>query len=316
MKKFSLPVIFLVVASLLLAACASETEEPATGSVPPESSSFIAEARLLPVNTMDQSFGIPGQVAEVLVADGENVTTGQVLARLASSPDLDLALARAEQEALAAQIALDELQASAQVNLTQAELAVLAAQDQVDAAQEALDTENTAQNRANLDAAEALLQQAETAQAELEANDGIDPDLLAAAQARQVTAEAALASAQAAIQALDLKATIAGTVVDLAIQPGQRVSAGQPLITLADYSAWVVKTDNLTEYEVLDITVGDTVQVVFDSMPEKTFPGEITRVNARFEEKRGEITYTVTVALSQADPALRWGMTTIVQFAP
>jgi hypothetical protein len=42
--------------------------------------------------------------------------------------------------------------------------------------------------------------------------------------------------------------------------------------------------------------------------------GEVTSINDRYEEKRGDITYTVTVLLKESDPLLRWGMTAAVRF--
>ena len=85
---------------------------------------------------------------------------------------------------------------------------------------------------------------------------------------------------------------------------------------MADYSTWVVKTDNLTETDVVNLAVGQKVEVVLDALPEVTLSGEVTHINARFEEKRGDITYTVTILLSQTDPQMRWGMTAAVSFLP
>lgn len=316
MKKILLLLGLLTITSLLLAACSPDPAPSETPSSIAQSSGIIAEGRVFPVNFMDQSFSRPGQIAEVLVQDGEEVQTGQVLAKLASSPEAQLALFRAQQEALAAQQALDALQANAQVNLTQGKLAVLAAQDQLEAARDLYAEDASAMQKANLAAVQALLDQAEQAQAKLEAGEGIDPDVLAAAQARLLSADAALTSAQAAIDALELKASMAGTVIDLTLQAGQWISAGQPVITLADLSRWVIETNNLTEYEVVDITLGQKVDLFFDALPDLTLKGEISQINTRYEEKRGDITYTVTIALAEADPALRWGMTASVQFIP
>ncbi len=47
---------------------------------------------------------------------------------------------------------------------------------------------------------------------------------------------AAVASAQSALGALELQSTLAGTVVDLSLQAGEKVSAGQPVLTVADFS--------------------------------------------------------------------------------
>ena len=316
MKKLSLLFALLVSAAILLTACGSEPATADTAAPSTQPGTLIAEGRLLPVNSMDQAFARAGQVAEVLVENGDLVTQGQALARLSASPEAQLALVRAEQEALTAQQALDSLQSAAQVNLAQAKLAVPTAQDQLKAAQDLYAEDASEMNKAKVDAAQALLQQAEDTLSKLESGTGIAPDQQAAAEARLASANAALDSAQAAIDSLELKASMGGTVIDLTLQAGQWVAAGQPLITLADLSTWVVKTDNLTEYEVVDVAVGQKVQIALDALNGLTLSGKVIQINTRYEEKRGDITYTVTVALDQSDPALRWGMTATVQFVP
>lgn len=316
MKKYTLPLLLLLVAALFLSACSTGAAEDTAEPITAQPSLLIAEGRLMPVNTLDQSFSLPGQVAEVLVQDGETVQAGQSLARLEDSPEAALALRRAQQEVLAAQQALDTLRSAAEVTLAQAQVAVFAAQNQLEAAQEAFDADETDENRALIDQAAALLAQAEANLAKLDTNDGIDPDLLAAATARLSAAEAGAASAQAALDALLLKSTLAGTVVDLSLQPGQRVAAGQPVITVADFSTWVVETQNLTEIELVNVAVGQQVEIVLDALPDVTLRGEVTHINARYTEARGDITYTATILLSETDARMRWGMTAAVQFLP
>lgn len=316
MKRNSVMLVILLLVMLLVSACSPATEQPAAVVAASQPAVLIAQGRLLPVKEMDQSFSINGQVAEILVHDGDTVSAGQVLARLQSSPEAQLALALAQQEALLAQQALDGLKSSAGASLAQGRLAVVDAQEQLDAAQELYAEEPTSANRVRVDAAEAFLEQAEDAQAKLETGQGVDPDQLAAAEARLASANAGVSSAQARITGLELIASMDGAVVDLSLQVGQRVSAGQPVVSLADFSTWVVKTDNLTEDEVTLVEPGQKVEVVLDALPEMTLNGTVTHINQRFEEKRGDITFTVTVALDQADPRVRWGMTAAVQFLP
>lgn len=316
MKKLSPIFIILLVSIFVLTACGSKDEQTKVETVPELPSLLIAEGRLLPVNSMDQSFSVPGQVSEVLVKDGESVKAGQALARLAGSPELQLALARAHQEALAAQQALDALKAAAQVNLTQGRLAVILAEKQVEIAQDEYDADGSEENKAKVEAAEAALKMAEDNQAQLEKDNGVDSEQLAAIDARLATATAALTSAQEAVDALTLKSTLDGVVVDLALQVGQRVIPGQPVITVADFSSWIVMTDNLKETEIVNITIGQKAEIILDALPGVTLSGEVTRINTRHEEKRGDITYTVTLALTQTDPLMRWGMTAAVQFIP
>ncbi len=316
MKKLSTLIILMTAAALALAACSPAAPQATAVPAASQKAGFIAEGRLQPVAVLEQSFSLPGQVAEVLVKDGDVVKVGQALARLNAWPEGQTALARAEQEALAAQQALDGLKLSAEVNLAQAQVAVINAQKALEAAGESYDEEQNDENKAQLDAARAKLSLAQLTLSTLQLGKGIDPAVEAAAEARLKTARAAAASAQAALDALELKTSAAGTVVDPTVQVGQRVTGGQPLFTVADFSRWVVKTDNLTELQVVDVKIGQKVEVMLDALPDVVLSGEVSQINRRYEEKRGDITYTVTIVLSQSQAALRWGMTAAVKFLP
>ena len=150
---------------------------------------------------------------------------------------------------------------------------------------------------------------------------GPDPDELALVEGRIITAEsrieaaqAAIASAEAALADLELVATIDGTVVDMDLIEGQRVSPGTELLQLADFSQWYVETDNLTEIEVVDIVPGDTATITPDSLPGYSMSGVVESISNLYEEKRGDVTYTARIRLDDVDPRLRWGMTVAVVF--
>jgi multidrug resistance efflux pump len=315
MKKLSMFFVVMAAAVLVLTACSPKTAQPAAAA-PSQPDVLIAEGRLLPVNSMDQSFSTPGQVAEVLVKDGEMVKAGQVLARLAGAPEAQTALARARQELLAAQQALDGLKTSADLHMVQGQLAVVMAQKELDKAQVRYAADNTGENKALLDEATAKLNLVQDAQTKLEAGAGIDPDQRAAFEARLVSAQAAAASAQSMVDSAELKSSLDGTVVSSSLQVGQKVAAGQPGFTVADFSSWVVKTNNLTEMGVVKVKVGQKVSVSLDALPGQALSGEVTDIKRLYEEKRGDITYTVSAVLNQTDPQMRWGMTAAVQFIP
>lgn len=317
MKRLALILILVTTALFTLTACsASDTPEDPTPEPRVMPTAIIAEGRLLPVNWLEQSFDIPGTVGSVMAQDGELVTYGQPLASLVPSIDATLALARAEQELLAAQQALDNLNASAALALAQGQLKVLNAQEAREDAQQDYDADDSAENKALLDIATASLALAEEELSRLEQGDGVDGQLLKPAQARLDAANAALSSAQSLVAAHQLNANMDGVVVDLDLQPGQKVAAGTPLFAIADPAGWVVKTDNLSEIQVASVAVGDEVTVSLDALPGLKLTGVVTHINGRFEEKRGETTYTVTIAVTEMDPAMRWGMTAAVYFQP
>lgn len=316
MKKIPAIVALMVTITLFLSACGPQQATPAVIAQDTRPQGIIAEGRLLPSKILDQSFQIAGQVEEVLVQDGEAVAEGQALARLKSSPEMETALLRARQETLAAQQALDLLQAEAQVNLAKGEVAYQTALDELDRAQTAYDNEESDLNQARLLLAQANLQRAEDILTSLKSGQGIDPNQMAAAQARLDSANAALAGAQAMLKNLTLTATLSGVVVGLSLQPGERVMAGAPVATIVDGSSWLVKTDNLTEIDVTRVKLDQRVDVVLDALPEMTFAGRVTHVDSRYELKRGDITFTVTIQLDEFDPQMRWGMTAATIFEP
>ena len=143
---------------------------------------------------------------------------------------------------------------------------------------------------------------------------GPDPDQLALAEARLATAQSALTAAKVALDNTELRAPFDGTVAKLNLKVGEQVSPGQPVVTLADFSAWVIETDNLTEIEVVKIGEGQGADIVLDALPAVTLRGKVETISGVFEEKRGDITYTVKILLTDQNPQARWGMTAAVTF--
>jgi HlyD family secretion protein len=165
---------------------------------------------------------------------------------------------------------------------------------------------------ANLAVSEAQLALAESGFNDVK--DGPDADELAAAQARVKAANAALQSAQSALQNVKLIAPFAGRVVDISIKVGEQAVPSQGSIVIADFSLWYVDTDNLTEIEVPAVTVGQSVTIRPDALPDIELTGVVESISDLFEEKRGDVTYTVRIALEEPVENLRWGMTVVVEF--
>ncbi|KAA3646503.1 MAG: HlyD family efflux transporter periplasmic adaptor subunit [Chloroflexi bacterium] len=147
-----------------------------------------------------------------------------------------------------------------------------------------------------------------------EVKDGPDPDLLANSEARLDAAEASLAAAEAALAEAQLTTPIDGTVVEVDIKIGEQAAPGEPAVVVADFSAWEVETDNLTEIEVPQISVGQVVSITPDALPELDLAGTVISISDLFEEKRGDVTYTTVIELDEVDERLRWGMTVVVTF--
>jgi hypothetical protein len=56
------------------------------------------------------------------------------------------------------------------------------------------------------------------------------------------------------------------------------------------------------------------VLVTPDALPHLEITGTVDSISDTFELKRGDVTYTVRIALADFDPRLRWGMTVAVTF--
>jgi HlyD family secretion protein len=141
-----------------------------------------------------------------------------------------------------------------------------------------------------------------------------DPDQLASAEAKLNTAKSSLESAKVNLANTELKAPFSGNIAELKLKVGEQIAPNQPMVTMADFSKWVVKTNNLTEIEVVKVVKGQKASVKLDAMPDAKLNGTVDTVASFFEEKRGDITYTITVAVADLDPKMRWGMTAQITF--
>jgi HlyD family secretion protein len=142
---------------------------------------------------------------------------------------------------------------------------------------------------------------------------GPDKDQLALAQARLDQANAQVSAAQTAIDQLTIKAPFTGTVADVIPEAGEIVSPGAPVVVLMDDSTWYVDSSDLTENQVVDLAVGDEVQVSFDALPGVQYSGTVEEISRVASQHLGDVTYTVHVRLPEIDPSLRWGMTATVK---
>jgi multidrug resistance efflux pump len=201
MKKWMIGLVALVVVAVagylvfgrgLISATASEATPAAdAGEIPPveAGSGVVADAVVVPVQSARLSLSAGGVVAELLVAEGDPVRTGQVMLRLDAARQA-AAVAQAEAQVLRAQSALAALEAGPRPEEIQvARTAVEVAQAQLARLQQGARAEEIAAAEAALAAAEASLQKVK---------EGPRAAELIAARADLANAEATLRQAQAA----------------------------------------------------------------------------------------------------------------------
>lgn len=172
------------------------------------------------------------------------------------------------------------------------------------------------QSEAALNAAEAAASATSPALDAAEARLAASEANLLAAEAGLVAAQSEVERANAELEKNELRAPWDGTVADLNLKEDEYVAPGQTVLAIADFNGWVVETDNLTEIEVPEVSVGQQVKIVPDALPDLTLSGKVVSIASLYDEKRGDVTYTVTLDLTESDPRLRWGMTVVVKFPP
>jgi multidrug efflux pump subunit AcrA (membrane-fusion protein) len=145
---------------------------------------------------------------------------------------------------------------------------------------------------------------------------GPDPEKLSLAQQNLDVAQAHVAAAQSALANLDLKAPFNGTVVDVNVSVGELVGTDKWAVLVADFSEWYVETSDLTEQEVVKLSMGQAATVVPDALPDQHLASSISEISDMFYVSAGDVLYHVRLKLDQTDPSLRWGMTVEVDFAP
>jgi multidrug resistance efflux pump len=382
MKRL-LVISFFVIMGLLLTACGGGND-PAAESTPIPTvvaeNVIIAEGRIEPVEYVDIAFNANGTVSEVLVSEGEQVTAGQVIARLENSESKQADVANAEEAFIEAQQAFDSSEAEALSKLAEAHDAARQAQYDMDnfdipsdlrdmTTNEALsftaakleearvafepykyqknriewemsnEDPNTVYRNAakiykrrlddawadynkaikwttlesDLESANAKLVQT---QKEYDAlSSGSNGENKALAEAQFEAARANLEAARAALADVELRAPFDGTVAGLKVKGGESVTPGQVVLSVADFSGWIVKTTDLTELDVVDISEGEPVTITLDAIPDQEIQGQIQSIGQNYTEKQGDVVYEVTVELTEALPNMRWGMTAEVKFS-
>lgn len=177
--------------------------------------------------------------------------------------------------------------------------------------------EHQATTQEELDKARAAYLKAEAglqlAQSEL---NQVSSDVQGLAAAEISLATAAVEQAESALAQTELRAPFGGSVASLDIKVGEFATPGAPVLRVADFSEWQIKTDDLTELNVAKIKGGGQAVLKFDAIPGLELTGKIVHIQVFGERKRGDITYTVTIEPEQHDDRLRWNMTATVVIRP
>lgn len=272
------------------------------------------------------SFKIPGRVVQRPVFEGDQVKAGQLIAKLDDIEQVQtLALRRTE--LAAAQAALAELEAGSRPQeIASAQAAVHSAEAERDRAEIDFKRQQDLLNQAaistrDFDTAQAQLKvdQARVVDAQERlklVREGPRPETIQQARARVEQARAAIALAETQIQNTTLVSPLTGVVLSHNVEPGEYVSPGTPIVTVADtIHVWV--RAYIDQTDLGRIQHGQHVAVRSDTFPGKTYDGvigfisseaEFTPKTVQTQKERVKLVFRIKVDINNPNDELKPGM--------
>lgn len=201
----------------------------------------------------------------------------------------------------------------AESDLQAAEAAVRATRERLAMLEEGSRTEDIHMAQAERDRAAAALEAARANAATLDLR-----------QQDVRVAEAAVREAQSNVQRLETQvaelkvfAPLDATVLTKAVEEGEVVAAGKPLVLLGDLDHPWIKV-YVTETEVGKVMLGAPARILVDSFPQQPFRGTITWIadqaeftpkNIQTKEERVNLVYAVKITIDNSQRRLKAGMT-------
>ena len=127
-------------------------------------------------------------------------------------------------------------------------------------------------------------------------------------------AKANLDAAKDALSNYVITAPFDGVVADVNVKAGEQVGTETRAVSIANFNSWTVETTDITELEVVKLSVGQAVSIVPDALTDLALTGTVTEISRAYIQQGGDIIYTVRVSVNEADPRLMWGMTVEATF--
>lgn len=278
------------------------------------------------VTTVGVGFKVPGHVTARFVNEGAFIQQGQLVAQLETA-DLELAVAEAKSQLLAAQATLTELTTGSRHQNISAAQAVVRRLEAV--MQNAAAEEQRAQQLYSQSAIAAQERdRAHTAYQAAKANyeealeqlnlvtEGPRKEQIALAEARVQQAQDGVKLAQTRLSYAQISSPINGVVLSENIEPGEYVAAGTPIVTIGDIEHVWLKA-YINETDLGRVKLGQRVTVTTDTYPGKSYSGSISFIAADAEftpktiqtaEERVKLVYRIKIDIENAAQELKPGM--------
>lgn len=260
------------------------------------------------------SFRVPGEIEEVLVSEGDEVTKGQLLAKLDQS-DYQLRVK------------------SLQAKLKQAEAQVSSAKSRIDQAKSGIASARAQfiEARNNFNRIRKLFQNGNVAKAEYDrarsAKESAEAGLKQA-KAKLNEAKEGLESAKAAVESIQkelelaklkleyttLEAPMSGVIVQQYSQIGENVNGGIPIFALDNNDSFEIEVF-VNEDFIPQIKRGQKVTVSISAINQEDITGVVAEIGRMASSKKYNGNYPVTIKIADEEiQNLKSGMTAEVHF--
>jgi len=318
MKRAVIIMLLVAAAAIILIWVFTQTRRPAPDRINVSGNIEATQVEL--------SFRLPGWVEERAIDEGEATREGLLIARL-DDTELARQVRLREAEMQQAQQALAELEAGSRPQeIAEAAAVVEGAKAEVERykldfdRQVKLHQTDVISSR-EFDVARDLLDSAKARLAEVQerlslVKEGPRKEEIAQAAARLQQSLESLAISQTQLSYATLYSPLAGVVLSKNVEPGEYVSAGTPIVTVADLvhiwlRAYVDETD------LGRVKLGQKAHVTTDTYPGRAYQGRISFISSQAEftpksvqteKERVKLVYRIKIDIRNADMELKPGM--------
>ncbi|MBN1875925.1 MAG: HlyD family efflux transporter periplasmic adaptor subunit [Anaerolineae bacterium] len=142
---------------------------------------------------------------------------------------------------------------------------------------------------------------------------GPRPEDIAIVETGVQQAQAALTAAQITLARAEIYAPFDGTITQVHIEIGEQVGPEHAIAVLATLDQLQARTQDLLETDIIYVNAGQSVNLKVDALPEQTFQGHVTQVEAQSTLYRGDVTYPVIITFDGDTSGLLWGMKSVME---
>lgn len=302
------------------AAASAESERQIWRTAPvergPMQAAVLATGTLQPVQTVQVSSQVSGQIVEIVADFNAKVKTGDPIARLdpttfqgrLASAEADLAVAEAT--VVTKRSGIDK----ARADLVRYEEASRDADRALERNRQLVRSGSVTERA--LEIAEVLSRQTRAQVAAAKADIATAEAEAAVAQANVEQKRAAVRIAKTDLDRTFIRAPIDGIVIDRQVELGQTVAASLSAPTLFVIAADLAEMQleaSIDEADVGRVREGQSVQFTVDAYPGRTFDGKVSQVRRAAKSVQNVVTYTAVVTADNSSMALFPGMTANVR---